>query len=145
MSKQLTRHINLMLRMYEELVKTLPPDAYGKKLPNIRSNTVGSQLQCVIGVREMWATTMETGERPGFHPSLPKQQTSDGEAVKAKLAETAELVRLTLSEELTEAQEDLALGLLEHESGHTGQLLRYLFALDVEMPRLWVKYFDLGE
>lgn len=145
MSKPLTKHINLMLRMYEALVKTLPPDAYGKKLPNIRSNTVGSQLQCVIGVREMWAKTMETGERPGFHPSLTKEETADAEAVKAKLAAGAELVRSTLLEELTEAQEDLALGLLEHESGHTGQLLRYLFALDVEMPRLWVRYFDLGE
>ena len=145
MSKQLTKHINVMLRMYEELAKALPPDAYAKKLPNIRSNTVGSQLQCVIGVREMWTTTMETGERPGFHPSLTKEQTSDGEAVKAKLAATAELVRSTFPEELTEEQEDSTLGLLEHESGHTGQLLRYLFALDVEIPKLWVKYFDLGE
>jgi uncharacterized damage-inducible protein DinB len=143
MSKPLTKHINVMLRMYEELGRTLPPDAYGQKLPNIRSNTVGSQLQCVIGVREMWTTTMETGESPGFHPSLSKEQTSDGEAVIAKLAETAELVRATLSEKLSEAQEDQALSLLEHESGHTGQLLRYLFALDVEIPRLWVKYFDL--
>ena len=145
MSKQLTKHITLMLRMYEELAKVLPPDAYAKKLPNIRSNTVGSQLQCVIGVREMWVTTMETGERPGFHPSLTKEQTSDAEAVKAKLAVTAELVRAALPEELTEEQEGSALGLLEHESGHTGQLLRYLFALDVEIPKLWVKYCDLGE
>lgn len=145
MSKQLTKHITLMLRMYEELGKALPSDAYAKKLPNIRSNTVGSQLQCVIGVREMWVATMETGIRPGFHPSLAKEQTSDAEAVNAKLAATGELVRAALLDDLTEEQEDSALGLLEHESGHTGQLLRYLFALDVEIPRLWVRYFDLGE
>ena len=145
MSKQMTKHINVMLRMYEELAKTLPPDANAKKLPNIRSNTVGSQLQCVIGVREMWATAMETGESPGFHPSLEKSQTGDARAVVAKLAETAELVRATLPDELDEEQEDRALNLLEHESGHTGQLLRYVFALDVEVPRLWVRYFDLGE
>lgn len=143
MSKQLTKHIGVMLRMYDALGQALPPDAYGKKLPNIRSNSVGSQLQCVIGVREMWATTMETGESPGFHPSLSKEETSDGEAVIAKLEQTAELVRATLPEELSETQEGQALSLLEHESGHTGQLLRYLFALDVEIPRLWVRYFDL--
>lgn len=80
----------------------------------------------------MCATTMETGQRPGFHPPLTKEQTSDAEVVKEKLAAGAELVRSTLPDELTDEQEDLALGSLEHESGHTGQLLRYLFALDGE-------------
>lgn len=145
MSKQLTKHINVMLRMYEQLAESLPPDSYGMKLPNIRSNTVGQQLWCVIGGRETWSKAIETGEWPGFSSTLTKQQTSNAEAIKMKLASGAELVRSTLPEELDETQEDFALGLLEHESGHTGQLLRYLFALDVEIPRLWVKYFALDQ
>jgi hypothetical protein len=40
--------------MYEELLKTLPPDAYGKTLLHLRSNTMWLQLQCVIGVQKMW-------------------------------------------------------------------------------------------
>ena len=143
MSKPLTKRINVMLRMFEELGKSLPAEAYGQKMPNIPSNRVGSQLQCIIGVREMWATKMTTGENPGFHPALSKEQVTDGAAVVAKLAETADLVRSTLTDDLTEEQEEETLGLLEHESGHVGQLLRYLFALDVEVPRLWVRYFDL--
>jgi hypothetical protein len=55
------------------------------------------------------------------------------------------LVCATLLEKLTEEQADSALGLLEHESGHTDQLRLYLFALDLEIPKLWVKYFNLGK
>lgn len=143
MSKQLTKHVTLMLRMYDELARALPPDAYAKKLPNIRSNTVGSQLWCVIGGRETWSKAIEGGEWPGFHSSLAKDETHDAEAVREKLASSAALIRSTLPDTLDETREDFALGLLEHESGHTGQLLRYLFALDIEIPRLWVKYFAL--
>jgi hypothetical protein len=92
MSKQLTKHINVILPMYEQLAESLSPDSYGMKL-----------------------------------------------------ASGVELVPSTLPEELDETQEDLAFGLIEYESGHTGQLLLCLFALTVEIPRLWVKYFALDQ
>jgi hypothetical protein len=55
--------------------------------------------------------------------------------VRAALTSSAAQVRAVLVPELSEASEELALGLLEHEAGHAGQLLRYVLVLEIEVPR----------
>jgi hypothetical protein len=45
MSRQLTKHITAMPRMYEELANTLHLVAYNTYIPNVRSNTASSRIQ----------------------------------------------------------------------------------------------------
>ena len=141
MSTALAKRLSVLFRLHDELAATLEREQLSSKLGELRSNTMGQQLQCVIGVREMAVTTVRTGTRPGFDPSL--RDTEDPTQVRAKLRDTAAEVKSVLGDDVAGEYEDLALKLLEHESGHAGQLLRYLLGLRLDVPPRWQRYFDL--
>lgn len=46
-------------------------------------------------------------------------------------------------EDFTEAQNRILFGTLEHEALHHGQLIRYLYALDIERPESWKRRYSL--
>ena len=141
MSTALAKRLYLHFRLHDDLAATLGHEQLASKLGDLRSNTMGQQLQCVVGVREMMETVLRTGENPGFHPSL--QETDDPEKVRAALTETAEKLRIALGDDTAPEVEEYCLGLLEHEAGHAGQLLRYVLGMRLDVPPSWTRYFDL--
>ncbi len=125
--------------LYADLIDSLSEDDLGSKLPGLRSNTIGQQLWCVVGVRESYAKAIEAGEWRGFGCSL------SGEAIKVK-AEVASALSngVTLVKSATatidsrnDAQDDWIVALLEHEAAHQGQLIRYLYGLNLDIPQSW--------
>jgi hypothetical protein len=141
MSTALAKRLDLHYRLHDDLAATLGRDQLASKLGNLRSNTMGQQLQCVVGVREMMATMLRTGENPGFHPSL--QETDNPEKVRAALTETSATLRDLLGDDIAPEHEETCLPLLEHEAAHLGQLLRYVLGMRLEVPASWTRYFDL--
>jgi hypothetical protein len=141
MSATLTRRLEAQFAMYEDLAATLPAETLASHLGELRSNTIGEQLWCVIGGRESWARAIPAGEWQGFACSL--NEAHDPPKVNAALAASADAVRAVLGDELAPASEDQALGLLEHEAGHAGQLLRYVLGLELEVPESWQTYFGV--
>jgi hypothetical protein len=137
---QLPAHLDGMFAMYEELAAALPDEAFEERLPNIRSNSVGAQLWCVVGARESYARAIAAGEWSGFACSLGGDTAP---VVRPALGTSAAAAREAVNGDLDDARADLALSLLEHEAQHAGQLLRYLFALDLEIPERWKTYFAL--
>ena len=57
-------------RLYRDLVESIDGGHLGSKLPGLPSNTVGSQLWCVVGARESYARAIGEDGWGGFSCSL---------------------------------------------------------------------------
>jgi hypothetical protein len=141
MSVALTRRLEAQFALYEDLATTLSAETLASHLGELRSNSIGEQLWCVVGGRESWARAIPGGEWQGFACSL--NEAHDPSKVTAALSASADQVRAVLDDSLAGASEDQALGLLEHEAGHGGQLLRYVLGLELEVPPSWKGYFGV--
>ena len=123
----------------------MPEAALATKLPGIRSNAVGEQLWCVVGARESFARAIEAGEWSGFSCSLTATETREREAVLAALSQSADGVLAAIGD--LDPQDDdrcrFALQLLEHETAHHGQLIRYLYGLELPIPARWKARYAL--
>jgi hypothetical protein len=132
--------------LYDDLVREMPEESLALRLPGLASNTVGAQLWCVVGARESFAGAIRTGGWQGFACSLTADETRYREAVAAALSRAAEQVLATIAELDPEDDERLrfALRLLEHECSHQGQLIRYLYGLQLPIPASWKERYALA-
>ena len=130
-------------RMYRDLVGAVGSDALGRRLGDLRSNTVGAQLWCVVGARESYSRAIEAGAWSGFSCSL--DDTADPAKVRAALTGSEDQVRAVLDvlDSGDAARWGLALDLLEHEAAHQGQLIRYIYGLDLPIPASWKRRYAL--
>lgn len=137
---QLAQHLEDKFTLFDELVGALPGEVFDRHLGELKSNSIGEQLWCVVGTRESYARALEAGEFSGWACSLT---ASTADVIRPGLEASAELVREQVTGDLGEEQQDLALQLLEHEAQHMGQLLRYLLGLELDIPKGWRSYFAL--
>lgn len=137
---QIAQHLEDKFTLFDELVEALPDEVFDRHLGELKSNSIGEQLWCVVGTRESYARALEAGEFSGWACSLT---ASSADVIRPGLEASAELVREHVTGDLGEEQQDLALQLLEHEAQHMGQLLRYLLGLELDIPAGWRSYFAL--
>ncbi len=145
MSPIFRERISLAFALYKELGVFLAGPAFSSKLSDLPSNTIGQQLWCVIGARESYVKGIQKGQWDGFSCSLSFEFTSDKDAVLTALDRSAEQAQQIFSQltALSESQERLAMGLLEHEIQHHGQLIRYLYGLKMGVPKGWKERYHL--
>ena len=131
------------LGLYREFAEALPEAALDQRLPGIPSNKIGLQLWCVVGARESYSRGIVAGAWDGFTCSLIEPKRSV--AVREALDRSAQVVREALvgAEEWSANQSQLALDLLEHEAMHQGQLIRYLYGLELPIPADWKARYAL--
>jgi hypothetical protein len=129
--------------MYADLLASIGDGALTSRLGGLRSNTIGAQLWCVVGARESYGRAIEAGQWAGFSCSL--DDTADPVKVEAALASSADRVRHALDgvHAADNAPWGLVLDLLEHEAAHHGQLIRYLYGLDLPIPESWKRKYAL--
>lgn len=129
--------------LYRDLVESLDEETLGAKLPGLPSNSLGSQLWCVVGARESYSVALRAKQWSGFSCSL--QTTTEIEPVSEALCHSADGVRelLDSASSFTEAQNRLLIALLEHEVAHQGQLIRYLYGLRLVIPESWKAKYAL--
>jgi len=122
------------LGLYRELAEELPEAALDMRLPGVASNKIGAQLWCVVGARESYSRAIAADGWSGFSCSLsePKRLA----AVREALDRSADAVReaLARADDFGDNQSQLAFDLLEHEAAHQGQLIRYLYGLELPIP-----------
>lgn len=130
--------------LYDELIAALDETQLRRSLP-VPSNPIGMQLWCVVGARETWARALETGTWGPFHCSIGafEDTRKPGVVANALATSAASYSAAARARPDDDARTDLKLGLLEHESQHLGQLLRYLLGLGIEPPPGWKKRFAL--
>jgi hypothetical protein len=136
--------LDAVFGLYDELVASLDADQLRQSLP-VPSNRIGMQLWCVVGARETWARAMQTGAWGPFACSIASfEDTQDPGLVAGALAASASAFReAALASPVDEIRTDFKLALLEHESQHLGQILRYLLGLGIEPPSGWKQRFAL--
>lgn len=129
--------------MYRDLLADLGEGALTSRLGDLRSNTIGAQLWCVVGARESYSRAIEARQWSGFSCSL--DDTSDPTKVGDALAASADKVRSALDgmHAADDAPWGLVLDLLEHEAAHHGQLIRYIYGLGLPIPASWKRKYAL--
>ncbi len=88
-----------------------------------------------MGARESYTKAIEMGEWKGFTCSLAAPKIK--QSVLVTLEETGKKLNEINFMGLTDAQIDLAFNLLEHESQHHGQLIRFVYANGLSFPESW--------
>lgn len=124
---------------YRDLIETLPEPTLAQQLTD-RSNTIGAQLWCVVGARESYTKAIDRDGWIGFSCSLSGADTISKTRVLEALSQSEELLAKTIDGiEWTDTRDGLLLDLLEHETQHQGQLIRYLYALGLRIPESWAR------
>ena len=138
------KHLKESFSRHEGLAELLSDDALGSKLPT-RSNTLGGQFWCLIGARESYTKAIIENGWAGFGCSLSGEDavriTAVIEALEHSAKDFSEGVR---DLEWTEEREELLLTLLEHETQHQGQLIRYVYGLNLSIPESWAARWALS-
>lgn len=132
--------------LYDDLAREVPEASLALKLPGIASNALGDQLWCVVGARESFAGAVRSGAWPGFSCSLTAAETREKQAVAAALSRSAEQVLAAIDDVDTgdDGRVRFVLRLLEHEAAHQGQLIRYLYGLQLPIPARWKERYALA-
>ncbi|WP_396657832.1 DinB family protein [Microbacterium sp.] len=139
----LRRRHTIANSLYLDLLDALPPDRLRARLPGVRSSPVSNHFWCVVGARESYVRAARAGSWQGFDCSLADDE--DADQVRAALEQSAAEVDAWLGE-LDPGDADsieVALRLLEHETQHHGQLIRYLYAVPLPVPASWVQRYVL--
>lgn len=133
------------IALYDDLAAELPESALAMKLPGLRSNTIGAQIWCVVGARESYARAIGAGGWAGFSCSLTAEGARSTEAVQAALARSGDVMLRAVDGlgAYDDARHQLVADLLEHEAAHQGQLIRYLYGLDLPIPERWKARYAL--
>ncbi|BDV30409.1 DinB family protein [Microbacterium terricola] len=143
----LRRRFDRAHSLYADLADELTAEQLGSTLADLPSNTIGGQLWCVLGARESYPRAAVAGEWQGFTSPLDAAGVTDPTAVRAALRATHADVDAWLGS-IDPADEDsltYALALLEHETQHHGQLIRYLYGLGIPRPASWQRQYALDE
>ncbi len=118
-----------------DLVEHLDEATLGVDLPDLPSNRMSGQLWCVVGARESYAAAIEAGSWRGFACSL--KAPDDKAAVLAALQSSADRLAVIDFESLDDRQLELGFDLLEHETQHHGQLIRFVYGNRLSFPKSW--------
>jgi hypothetical protein len=131
--------------LYEELVIELAEGALASDLPGLPSNSVGDQLWCVVGARESLCRAIQAGAWQGFSCSLTRQGSREKTAVQSALSHSAGALLAVLAdlESYDDDRNRLVVDLLEHEAAHHGQVIRYLYGLELPIPARWKARYAL--
>jgi uncharacterized damage-inducible protein DinB len=146
-SALLARRFDRANVLYADLVDALSAEQLGSRLPGLPSNTIGGQLWCVLGARESYVRAARAGSWQGFTSPVTHDETTDAAALRSALESTSAVVA-EFVEALGDDDEDgmtYALALLEHETQHHGQLIRYLYGLGIPRPESWQRQYALDE
>lgn len=147
MNELLRRRLERANILYLDFVDTIPAAHLVSRLPGLPSDTVGHQLWCVLGARESFPRAARAGEWQGFSSPIDRDGSSDAAGVRAAFVQTAADVDDWVAG-IDAADEDswrYALALLEHETMHQGQLIRYLYGLGIDRPHTWQQQYALDE
>lgn len=145
MREKVIAHLTATAHAHRELVASLLEPDLGRRLSK-RSNTIGAQIWCVVGARESYTRAIREGAWAGFDCSLSASDTK----IKGRVLEALDRSEEALIEVLgdlawTDAREHLLLDLLEHETQHQGQLIRFIYALGRPFPESWATRWALEQ
>lgn len=153
LADELTRHWHLLRGRTYDLLDTLTQADLEKKLPFERSQSVLYQFWCLLGTHESWVAYLQGGAMRGWACSLngvPRAEMTQ-ELIRQRLqaADERYLAALAAADPLKPYDNGLTplivhQMLVEHEAHHHGQLINFVYALDLPIPASWAKQWALS-
>lgn len=119
-------------QLWDDLASVLDDDLVSQRLPT-PSNTIWDQFWCVVGARESYARAIAAGSWQGFSCSLTTADRGQISPVSGALSRSREDAEAVLAD----GDKDLVLDLLLHEVQHQGQVIRYMYGLEIGFPDSW--------
>jgi hypothetical protein len=135
MASVLKARLTQAFQLTHDLIAHLEEASLNLDLSGLPSNRISAQLWCLVGARESYLRAIASGGWKGFSCSLNAPQIK--EDVLARLESTQQRLSEWDFSDLTEAQEELAFALLEHEVQHHGQLIRFVYGNGLTFPKSW--------
>lgn len=147
MKKILKEKIEFIFGMHRDLLHTLRAENYAYKLKGLRSNTIGSQLLCVAGARESYYKSILGNEGFKWTCSFDGKMANVKTELDRYMGEyEKEIIKfIEDTEEISSNQTSLILDLLSHEYLHQGQMIRYLYANHLPIPKSWKDFWHLED
>jgi hypothetical protein len=139
----LLRRLERAHRLYVDLVAGLTPELLASHLGDLRSNTIAEQLWCVVGARESYTKAALEGGWQGFTSSLDASSPVDPSVVVGSLNSSFAVVSSAIDAGVAPEGRAWLMDLLEHETQHHGQLIRYLYGLGIPRPQSWREHYAL--
>lgn len=145
MREQLLKRYERTNRLFVDLLQELTESHLDSKLGNLPSNKIGQQYWCVIGARNSYLSAAKAGKWVGFSCPLNWNETKNISAISNQLSVTMDGITEFLNgcEKLSSEQIDFFLDLLEHETQHHGQLIRYIYGNKIPVPQSWKSRYSL--
>lgn len=155
MSEQLLQeikdHWQQLRGMTYDLLDAITDEDLGLRLNFPESQALGYQFWCMLGTQESWMALLRSGEWDTWACSL---DTIEGpvnrETIKAHLQAADQRLFETLEDrDLLAAYPSGSaplmnyLLLVEHESHHQGQLINFIYAHHLPIPKSWVAKWAL--
>lgn len=143
MHDAVTKELSERFAMYADFISSLPKIAMEYRLEE-PSNTIGQQLACVVSGRQSYGNAIAAGEWTGWTWAVSAEEASD----RDKLARTMATAATAVLEVVdcvpgSERRDRFLIRLLEHETMHQGQLIRYGYGWGLDFPPSWVERWGL--
>jgi uncharacterized damage-inducible protein DinB len=137
--------------MSYDLLGELKEEDLSLKLNFERSQTIGYQFWCMLGAQESWLALIESGQWKGFSCSVNSIRGGDAlERFKRQMQLADELLLQAMQKAdlilpFEDGRTPLShyLKLVEHEAHHQGQLINFIYAFDLPIPKSWEEKWHL--
>ncbi len=131
-----------------DLIDLIAPEDLPRRLPFPESATLYNQFWCMLGTTESFTRRMAAGSWQGWACSLDEP---DLDQLRAHLQQSDEALFAVLRQRdplhrFDDGSTPLSqyLRLVEHESHHHGQLINFIFALNLPIPESWADAWALS-
>jgi hypothetical protein len=127
-----------------DYLAVLEPADFGRRLPFERSQTLGYQFWCMVGAQESYTKKLQHGFWQGFSSSLGQFKEYTSAIVTDQMQEADAVLAHYLStmsgeQRLQNGQYayEVVFQIIKHESHHHGQLINFMFCLQLPIPISW--------
>lgn len=110
------------------------------RLPFKKSQTIRYQFHCMCGAQESNIPFISNGKWLGYSSSLDKMGKTDLVTIKKHLQAADRKMLVVLKSDFY--LENYMI-LVEHEAHHQGQLINFIYAYNLPIPKLWQEKWAL--
>lgn len=136
-----------VFEMNNELMSTLSDEKLKLTITNVRSNTIGSQIACILQARDAYGKSIVENRGFTWAPDFPAKDRHDISKVISYATTSSNwlITNLKTIDEYSSIQESLLHDLIAHEYLHQGQLIRYFYANDLAQPNKVKSFWHLED
>jgi len=147
---EIKNHWTQLRGMTYDFLNSIKDEDLDKKLPFSQSQSLGYQFACMCGAQESNISLITKGVWEGYSSTLDQESTINIDLIishmkKADLLLFSALDKTDLLQKFEDGSSPLMnyLILVEHESHHQGQIINFIYACDLPIPKSWADKWAL--